>query len=335
MSGKYRGRREKMRLFRNAALAVAFFAAVSVTAVIVLGSVDNQNQLQEQETEPAGLIEVDGVKYIPKKNIETYLFMGIDEPGKVQKRIEYEGTGQCDVLILFVRDLSRGTFMTLPINRNTMTDVKSIDIDGTYLATTRNQIALAHSDGDGLEMSCENTVDAVSGLLHGQKIDGYAAVNMGAIEIINHLVGGVTVTIEDDFSQADPSMKMGETITLTDEQAVCFVRGRMNVGDGTNENRIRRQSQYLAELKPMLRQKCSEDSSFPLEIYESLEEYMVTDISAKKFSKIAVLAAKDKDDGELEITGTTTIGEMDFAEFEPDEDSLMQAILTLFYKKYE
>lgn len=98
-----------------------------------------------------------------------------------------------------VRDISEGTFKTLAINRNTLTNVKSLDLDNSYLGDSVVQIALAHASGDGLEASCENTVDAVSELLGGQKIDGYAAVNMGAISIINHMAGGVTVTIEDDF----------------------------------------------------------------------------------------------------------------------------------------
>lgn len=69
----------------------------------------------------------------------------------------------------------------------------------------------------------------MSNFLDGQRIDGYAAVNMGAIGTINHLAGGVTVTIEDDFSKVDKTMKMGETITLTDEQAVHYVHDRYDV----------------------------------------------------------------------------------------------------------
>ncbi len=289
---------------------------------------------ESKETESDnGQIEVDGVTYLPKKNIETYLFMGIDAPGKVEKITDEDESTMCDVLILLIRDLSTATYRTLTIDRNTMTEVKSIDTDGTYLATTVNQISYAHGDGDGMEISCENVVDAVSNLLGGQKIDGYAAVNMGAIGTINHLAGGITVTIEDDFSKADPTMKMGETITLTDEQAVHYVRGRMNVGDGTNESRIRRQNAYMAELEPKLKALCGADSSFPMTMYEALEEYMVTDISMQKFSKIALLVAKDKSEGALQIAGESIEGDMEYIEFWPDEESLQEVIMTLFYKQ--
>lgn len=283
-------------------------------------------------TEQSTTIELNGETYIPKKNIETYLFMGIDDPNKVQKRDSYDGTGQCDVVMLLVRDKSAGTYQTLTLDRNTMMDVKSLDIDGSYLATTKNQLALAHSDGDGLEISCENVVDAVSNFLYGQKIDGYAAVNMGCIGIINQLIGGVTVTIEDDFSEIDSSLRMGETITLNDEQAVHYIRGRKSVGDETNASRLRRQSVYLAQAEEKLRELCAEDGSFPLKIYEALEEYMVTDISSQKFSKIAMLAVNDKSEGSLKLEGETIIGEMDFEEFWADQESLEQVIAQLFYK---
>ena len=46
------------------------------------------------------------------------------------------------------------------------------------------------------------------------------------------------------FSQSDSSLKMGETVTLTDDQALHYVHDRMNVGDGTNVCRMRRQKEY-------------------------------------------------------------------------------------------
>lgn len=65
------------------------------------------------------------------------------------------------------------------------------------------QLSLAHSMGPDQNMRAENTVDAVSTLRKGQKIDGYAMINMSAIQVVNDMVGGVTVTIEGDFSERD------------------------------------------------------------------------------------------------------------------------------------
>ena len=37
------------------------------------------------------MIEVDGVKYVPKKNIETIVIMGSDNMGNVEIVTDYEG----------------------------------------------------------------------------------------------------------------------------------------------------------------------------------------------------------------------------------------------------
>ncbi len=57
----------------------------------------------------------------------------------------------------------------------------------------------AHSMGLDQKVRAENTVDAVSHLLGDATIDGYAMVNMGAVSVVNDMVGGVTVTIEMTF----------------------------------------------------------------------------------------------------------------------------------------
>lgn len=313
-------------------LIIGGILVISILAFApVLGKSDDEPYVVNL---PEGIIEVDGKKYQPKKNIETYLFMGIDKVEKVEKATEYGTQGRSDVVILLVRDLSTGTYKTLNLNRNLLVEQDSLDLDGSYIGTSEAVLALAHENGDGLEISCENVVKAVSKFLGDIRIDGYAAVNMGAIGTINNLVGGVTVTIEDDFSKIDSTLVKGETITLTDEQAVEFVHSRWNVGEESNEERMGRHSMFLADLKLKLRHLCTEDKKYPLTIYQALEEYMVTNITDQKFSKIALLMLEDKDEGELVIDGTLKLNELSFMEMEPDERSLTDVKLKLFYREY-
>ena len=321
-----------------------FIAVVVIAAAAGIASrtIDNQevktDETQQAAVEPQPqeeIVEINGVRCTPKKNIKTYLFMGLDAQGEAEASEEYDGTGQCDTLQLLVIDETNNTYTRLPINRDTMTDVNSLDDDGTYLATTYMQISLAHATGDGMEMSCENTADAVSGLLYDQPIDGYASLNMDSIEVLNHLVGGVTVTIEDDFSKEDPTLRMGETVTLTDEQAMHYVRGRMNVGDGSNEGRMRRQSQYLSALKSMLIQKCQEDRAFALDIYDALEPYMVTSLSRNDFINLAADLINAEEQTAPEIKGSNGEGETGFNEFTVDENSLADVVIQLFYDRAE
>lgn len=332
MSG-YRRRQDKKRLYKGLGIAVGVLALGIAVIGVVLGMADHYRINSDSSTDSRETITYKNETYVKKGNLETYLIAGIDAPGKVEKVTEYDGTGQCDVLAVIVRDRSTDQCKLLSIDRNTITAVKSLDNDGTYLDTTDIQISLAHAMGFDQQVRAENTVDAVSHLLGDQTIDGYAMVNMGAIQVVNDMVGGVTVTIEDDFSDVDPSMKKGETVTLMGEQAEKYVRSRKEISDGSNQNRMSRQSTYEEAFKPAFRNKCAENSKFPLEVYHAMEDYMTTNISAKKFCRLAILMSDENQDEKVAISGTYGLDEDGWQTFTPDADSLQEAILELFYKK--
>ena len=113
------------------------------------------------------------------------------------------------------------------------------------------------------------------------------------------------------------------------------MRGRMDVGDGTNEGRMRRQTQFLSALKPILMEKCQADSSFALEIYDSLTPYMVTDQSRNDFIKLTAALIESEEQERLHIEGTNAVGDTGFNEFTVDEDSLADVVIQLFYDKVE
>lgn len=332
MSG-YRRRQDKKRLYKGLGIAVGVLALGIAVIGVVLGMADHYRINSDSSTDSREMITYKNETYVKKGNLETYLIAGIDAPGKVEKVTEYDGTGQCDVLAVIVRDRSTDQCKLLSIDRNTITAVKSLDNDGTYLDTTDIQISLAHAMGFDQQVRAENTVDAVSHLLGDQTIDGYAMVNMGAIQVVNDMVGGVTVTIEDDFSDVDPSMKKGETVTLMGEQAEKYVRSRKEISDGSNQNRMSRQSTYEEAFKPAFRNKCAENSKFPLEVYHAMEDYMTTNISAKKFCRLAILMSDENQDEKVAISGTYGLDEDGWQTFTPDADSLQEAILELFYQK--
>lgn len=332
MSG-YRRRQDKKRLYKGLGIAVGVLILGIAVIGVVLGMADHYRINSDSSTDSREMITYKNETYVKKGNLETYLIAGIDAPGKVEKVTEYDGTGQCDVLAVIVRDRSTDQCKLLSIDRNTITAVKSLDNDGTYLDTTDIQISLAHAMGFDQQVRAENTVDAVSHLLGDQTIDGYAMVNMGAIQVVNDMVGGVTVTIEDDFSDVDPSMKKGETVTLMGEQAEKYVRSRKEISDGSNQNRMSRQSTYEEAFKPAFRNKCAENSKFPLEVYHAMEDYMTTNISAKKFCRLAILMSDENQDEKVAISGTYGLDEDEWQTFTPDEDSLQEAILELFYQK--
>lgn len=279
------------------------------------------------------VVEIGGVRCRRRTRIKSYLFMGVDTKGKVGENAS-AGAGQCDVLQLVVIDQNADTYTVLPINRNTVTAVDSLsEIDGSVLGTSDLQIALAHAQGDGRRTSCENVVKALSGLLYDQPIDGYLSLNMDCIGTINHELGGVTVTIEDDFSNTDPSLKIGDTVKLTDEQAMHFVHDRMYVGDGTNEGRMRRQEQFLDAAQPILSEKIMNDEKFFRGLYDALQDYMVTSLTGKDISKMAKAFRSNEFFEPPLIEGENSTDKFGSARLIPDEESVAAVVRQLFYEE--
>ena len=310
---------------------------LGAAGLLALRSADRASIVYDEETlarEAAVLsdvVDVDGIACVPKKNIRSYLIMGIDDTAA--RGDDYVMGGQCDVLELLVVDHTSMTYQLLPINRNTICDVRWYDIDGEDLGTSQIQIAFAHAVGDGGTFSCENAVEAVSNYLGGVEIQSYIAVGISSISTINRLAGGVTVTIEDDFSETDPSLVKGETITLNDEQAETFVRARVTMqDDDTNEARMRRQHAYLAAMRAQMLDKARADAAYALTVYDTLEPEMVTNMNGKAFSRLVNGLTECRDAGTIEITGTVGLDELGFNTFVPDRDSVRDAIIALYYR---
>ena len=269
--------------------------------------------------------------YSKRTDVEAYLLIGVDRSGEAVSSGSYNGGGQADMLMLLVVDRGEERFSLLQINRDTMTDVDVLGLNGEKVGTQVEQITLAYSYADGLERSGENTVRAVSRLLYDIDIDGYAAVGLDAIPIVNDKVGGVSVTIEDDFSQVDPTLIQGKTLTLTGQQALHYVRNRFFVGQSTNVGRMERHRQYFQGLLQRLKEQ--EDPQFFLELYEAVRPYLVTDMGSGTVSALAQTCREYENGGILTLPGQAEMGE-EFVEFYPDEIGVKEIVLELFYQEH-
>lgn len=320
--------------------AAAALAAVVLAAVLLFvgGSwLEKRAQKPETRTElPQGnqeTVEVDGVTYRKKDDLTVILAMGIDH--ETQDEYAYREAGQADFLRLIVLDGENKTVQQLQIDRDTITPVTVLGVLGDRYDPVNQQISLGYAFGDGRQSSCEVTVEAVENLLGGQKIDQYLSLGLDGISTLNDLVGGVTVTLEDDFSAIDPSMTKGTTLTLHGDQAEIFVRTRRSIGVGTNEARMTRQEQYIQQLSTLLDEKMHEDKNFALTAYDAMEPYLYTNIPKGQLANEA-WAAKDYQRLEtIKPEGTHQVGDDGFMDFYPDAESLQQAVLQLFYEKVE
>lgn len=166
-------------------------------------------------------------------------------------------------------------------------------------------------------------------MLGDQTIDGYMALNMDAVAILNDMVGGVPITITSDLTAVDPSLVEGETVTLQGEQALTFVRSRKDVDDETNLARMERQRQYLTALESQLSQQ---DEEFILRAYDAVFDYMVTDMGSATVVDLGEKMQIYEEQPLLTIAGQPGTDAEGSATYTLDTDSLQQTILTLFYQ---
>lgn len=296
---------------------------------------DYTSEISEDDEDNVQYLEFGDNVYFYRNEITTYLVMGTDNTGNLSGEDDaYEGN-PADFLMLLVVDPTEHSYALLQINRDTIVDVPVIQEDGTDNASVEQQICLAHCYGRNREESCKNVVTCISNLLGGLEIDGYYEIDANHIGDINHLVGGVPVTLEDDFTKQDPAMEKGKTIVLNDKQAEIFVRGRMEVGDGTNVSRMNRQMQYLKAYMEIVKEKMKEDASFINDAYRTLNDYSTTNISQKKLSKIAMEYMDAEFLGVFELEGESKVeasqwDELEHVRFYPDETSVVDVMTKLF-----
>ncbi len=278
-------------------------------------------------------ITIDGVTYRQKNNLTTILFMGIDKDNDQMQTAGFRNGGQADFLRLLVIDPDSKTVSQVQIDRDTMTPITILGVLGNRSGMRTLQISLSHGFGDGLEQSCELTAEAVSNLLLNVPIEYYVSMNLDGISVLNDSLGGMTVTLEDDFTSIDPTMEKGKTITLVGDQAETFVRSRMSVGVGTNEARMARQQQYLSQMMDVLHEKVLSSSEFIGTLFDALSPYLVTNLSRAQMINEA-WAARNYQRAPLYVPeGTHQVGADGFMEFHVDEDSLEKIVLELFYQR--
>ncbi len=316
---------------KKALLLVLVCVVVMCSALLAISIWEKQqNFVGEQSTQETTSDKADGVEYKLNKNIETVLVMGLDKFSEDIDTSSYDNDQQADFLMLFVLDNQNKTCKALHINRDTIVEMNVLGIAGQEVGTTTRQIALAHTYGNGQNVSCRNTAKAVSNLLDGIAITHYVSVTMDAVPVFNDLVGGVTVEVLDDFTGIDDTLVKGEKVTLMGDKALTYVRNRYGLEDSTNSNRMVRQKQYIEELYRLTREKTEDDENFVLTAWKELAQYTVSDCYEQDLLQIYEKVSGYEYLGTVNIEGESVVGER-FMEFYPDEEKLEKLILEMFY----
>lgn len=333
------------RRLSGAAIAVALVCAVLVYAGVLLGVRLIGNRLEKADTsEPVGSLEgrfssdeltmryANRTWTYRKRDLTNLLLIGVDWAETDSSAASGRYAGQADFLLLTTFDKRNKTISMLQIDRDTMTDIRVYGPFGDYTGIRNTQICLSHAYGTTAAENCENTIWAASRLLGNIPIDGYIALDMSAIAALNDALGGVTVTLEDDFSALDPQMVAGATITLQGEQAETFVRGRTGVGDGTNLSRMKRQRTFIQNAGDMIAEGLAQDSGFAGKLLDSLADHITMNVTRGWLINKAYESGSYERTGARSLAGSHEIGADGFMEFHADADALNDLLTANFFE---
>ncbi len=289
---------------------------------------------EEEEKWQQGWVKYKEKIYAYNEDIMTFLVMGIDKNSDVKEVEEGTNGGQADALFLAVMNPHSKSISVIGINRNTMTDIDIYNEEGAYVNTVKAQIAVQHGFGNGMEESCEYQKKAVQKLFYNLPIHGYAAVNMSAIPAVNDAVGGVDVTVLEDLTKIDKSLKQGEEVHLEGQNAFWYVKYRDTGIFGSADMRLERQKQYLTAFINAAKGAVKDNLSVAIGLYQEIAAQMVTDISLDEVSYLTPILVDYgfESDSFRMVEGESVMGE-EFEEFWMDEEALYELIIDVFYEE--
>ena len=312
---------------RGRALALILAVLLVLGAIVGIWLWERSSHTGDPSYDGEIVFEYAGEKYRLRDGIETVLVIGVDKYGDNVSSGSYNNDKRADFLSLLVIDHKARCYRTLQINRDAMAEITVLGVGGQQVGTVREQIALSHTYGSGLEDSCRNTRRAVSGLLFGIPIDSYVSMTMDAVGVINDMVGGVPLTVMDDLSVFDSAMTKGAELTLSAEQALIYVRYRSGLEDSSNMARMARQRQYLNALFARCGEYLNENDGFSTEDQKALSKLLVTDLTSARTEDLFDLLS-DYEQGEI-LAMEGELVEREHMEFYPDKDSLKQILIEL------
>lgn len=337
--------RHRRRRLSGAAIAVALVCAALAYAGVLLGIRTVGSRLERSDApEPVGSLDgrfasdeltlryADRTWTYRKRELTNLLLIGVDWAEMDSPAASGRYAGQADFLLFLTFDKKNRTISTLQIDRDTMTDIRVYGPFGDYTGIRETQICLSHAYGATAVENCENTVWAASRLLGNIPVDGYLALDMSAITVLNDALGGVTVTLEEDFSALDPQMVRGATITLQGKQAETFVRGRTGVGDGTNAARMKRQKAFMQKAGDLIAEGLERDSGFAGTLLDALSGHMTMNVTRGWLINKAYESSGYRRTETRTLAGAHALGADGFTEFRADTDALNDLLTASFFE---
>lgn len=342
-SSKTDRKRRQIKLAKRLFLALIsitlIFAIAFASTFAILKFVGKKDILPNlnENTEYLDIIEYNGNKYRYNDDMLAIAFLGIDQNEMLSSdETDFVGANDADIVVAI--DTETGETKMIAIPRDTMVEM---DIyNGTnFVKEETNQLCLAYSYADGKELSCENATTAISRILQNVPIEKYYALNLQGISAINDAIGGVMVKSEIDMPSYN--VTKGKVVTLKGEMAESYVRFRSHYEVEGSLERTARQIQYLNSFAEQTVPAVFIDFSTVQKLYNVGAEYSQSNLTLSEVIYIASLLRQSNTtsfksymlQGEMKAVKDSAANDAYKAEFYPDYDSIMQAILDVFYLK--
>ena len=209
-------------------------------------------------------------------------------------------------------------------------------IAGTNLAagviescTTTGSVYGAHfiggiaGENHGIIANCTNT-SSVNTTVEQNDIDLSSLT-------LNDLIGGLTITFDDDYTEIHSTFTKGSTVTLNRWYMDKFITYR---SETDLEGAYKRGMRSMAVMKALFNQckgKIVADPAVALEYYNGLKDYITTDLDLTEITYLARNMGKMyfTSDTIVRLPGETVMGER-YAEFYPDESWLHDFVVEKF-----
>ena len=328
------------RILRNIVIVIVAIALLLGAAVFVLDHFGRSQLtddgaamtvIEDAELDNAGRVRYKGQLYEYKKDVTTILLMGVDSRNKEDTEGEFGASNQSDMNVLAVLDPETHQITLINISRDSMVEMEVMDELGNSVGTAKAQLALSYSYGDGGDVSCRLTRDAVSGLFYDLPIHAYASIYLNGVADLVGEIGGVTVQALDTFGE----FREGETVELTRSNTESYIRYREKTVDGNNQ-RMERQRQVLMAMAKTMLSRVKEKPISALTIYDAVKRNVTTDLNTGSILYLARTAAGlHMNESVLKVQGESVLGEGNHAEFNVDETALYELILSVFYQPIE
>ena len=282
-----------------------------------------------------------GDRYPVKYGLMSVLLIGTERYPEDERPDSGKGSGNgsfADFLVLLVFDHNRKTLTPIHICADTLCKTPGDSAENNKY----QKIGLTYSFGKSNRNGCTNICKAVEELLYGAPVDHYAAIDMQAIPLVNDVLGGITIKLQDDFSALGSEFQRGNSVTLQGSEALAYISRQEQESMDSHALRRARQQHYLDALignisqthgvpnllDSSVRETIAKDPKLSETGIKGAADYLCTDLSMSRLTDLFKKA------GEYEVLPSVSV-KGDYQEgndfcFRADDASLWECVRSTF-----